>query len=80
MPVVPGVSTLRRLTRVPLTPTLPLPAKVKIRFLEPVAPDAISQARARGEGSAQQLGDEIRALIQENLFEMVAERQSVWLG
>ena len=72
-PRLARLSALRRLTRLPLAPTVPLPAKFKIRFLEPVHTDA-----PRPDHS--QLGEDIRALIQENLFEMVSERQSVWLG
>ncbi len=64
---------LRRLTGVALSATVALPAKFRIRFLEPV--DA---TRARQDPDA--VGEDIRALIQENLFEMVAERRSVWLG
>jgi 1-acyl-sn-glycerol-3-phosphate acyltransferase len=73
MPLLPGAGLLRRLTRLPLAPTAPLPAKVKIRFLEPVPTDGTWDDH-------DSLAEDIRALIQENLFEMVAERQSVWLG
>jgi 1-acyl-sn-glycerol-3-phosphate acyltransferase len=71
---LPGIGPLRRLKRaaLPLTPPVPLPAKFRIRFLQPVLVE-----RAEGE---RLLADRIRALIQENLLEMVAERRSVWLG
>ena len=46
---------------------MPLPAKFKIRFLEPVEMDA-----PRPDDN--QLGEDIRALIQENLLELVARR------
>jgi 1-acyl-sn-glycerol-3-phosphate acyltransferase len=59
--------------RLPITTALPLPAKLKIRFLEPVAPQDDPALEAG-------LAQEIRALIQENLLEMVAGRRSVWLG
>ena len=52
----------------PITAGLPLPAKFKLRFLEPIEPDLRPTAR------------EIQALIQENLLEMVAARRNVWLG
>jgi hypothetical protein len=29
---------------------------------------------------AQEVAEQIRGLVQENLFEMVAQRRSVWLG
>ena len=66
--------------RVPIVSALPLPAKFKIRFLEPV--DAASSGSAPGEHEAlvQALSRDIRALIQENLLEMVAQRRSAWLA
>jgi 1-acyl-sn-glycerol-3-phosphate acyltransferase len=64
---------LRRLMRFPLAPTVPLPAKFKIRFLEPVDSERRTEDPDR-------LAEDVRALIQENLLEMVAERRSVWLG
>jgi 1-acyl-sn-glycerol-3-phosphate acyltransferase len=75
LPVFARVSPLRRLTRLPrlpLAPAVPLPAKFRVRFLEPVV--ASDQARAA------ELAGEIRALMQENLLELVAQRRSVWLG
>ena len=73
LPRFAGLGTLRRLMRLPLAPVVPLPAKFKIRVLEPVDTTA---RRADPDG----LAEDIRALIQENLFEMVTERRSVWLG
>lgn len=71
---------LTRLARVPVAPVFPLPAKFKIRFLEPVPTDGVGQTPWRDQGLVQELGADIRGLIQENLLEMVAERHSVWLG
>jgi 1-acyl-sn-glycerol-3-phosphate acyltransferase len=86
MPLITRVNPLRRLTRLPFVPVttgLPLPAKFKIRFLEPVrtdkAPDAPGTQRTNS-ARVQILSQDIRALIQENLLEMVSERRSVWLG
>jgi 1-acyl-sn-glycerol-3-phosphate acyltransferase len=82
-PVFARVNPLRRLTRlpyVPVAPALPLPAKFKLRFLEPVATSGLGAAPWREEGLVRGLEDDIRALIQENLLEMVGERRSVWLG
>jgi len=50
---------------------LPLPARVRLRFLEPV--DA-------GRAPADSLAAELRGLIQDNLLELVGNRRSVWLG
>jgi 1-acyl-sn-glycerol-3-phosphate acyltransferase len=82
-PVFARLSLLRRLTRlpsVPVTSPLPLPAKFRIRFLEPVWTDELGDAPWEDQGLVQTLSHDIRALIQENLFEMVAARRSVWLG
>ncbi len=71
-------TALARLPRLQLAPPLPLPAKFRIRFLEPVEPDPyLTDA---GPGSWPELAGEIRALIQDNLLEMVGARRSVWLG
>lgn len=77
------IDALRRLTRLPslpVTPAFPLPAKFRIRFLEPVLTEGLGEAPWREKGLVQSLGSDIRALIQENLLEMVAGRRSVWLG
>ena len=69
-----------RLPRVPIAPALPLPAKFRIRFLEPVQTDRRGSAPWRDRGLVQALTHDLRALIQENLLELVAARRSVWLG
>lgn len=55
---------------------LPLPAKLHLRFLAPISTDAPGKAPDR----AERLTEEVRTLIQENLFELLAARRSVWLG
>jgi 1-acyl-sn-glycerol-3-phosphate acyltransferase len=91
MPVFAQLNLLKRLTGLlytPLTPTFPhlgplgmlgyLPAKFKLRFLEPIVfddPDAHED-----KGLVQSTAHEVRARIQESLFEMVSQRESVWLG
>jgi 1-acyl-sn-glycerol-3-phosphate acyltransferase len=82
-PIFANVNPLRRLTRLPrlpLTPILPLPAKFRIRFLEPVATGDLGDAPWLDQGLVQTLAQDIRALIQENVLELVAARRSVWLG
>jgi 1-acyl-sn-glycerol-3-phosphate acyltransferase len=90
-PVFAQFGALQRLTGllyVPLTPTFPhfgplgmlgyLPAKFKLRFLEPIDPGG---DRAREDKSlVQTVAHETRARIQENLFDMVSTRKSVWFG
>ena len=81
---------LQRLTGllyVPLTPTFPhfgllgmlgyLPAKFRIRFLEPIEVDP---SGAEDKALVQTVAHEVRARIQENLWDMLAERKSVWFG
>jgi 1-acyl-sn-glycerol-3-phosphate acyltransferase len=90
-PVFAQMGLLQRLTGllyVPLTPTFPhlgplgmlgyLPAKFKLRFLEPITfdePDMHTDG-----GRVQTVAQEVRSRIQENLFDMLAKRDSVWLG
>jgi 1-acyl-sn-glycerol-3-phosphate acyltransferase len=78
---IPLVKRLTRLSSVPITPLVPLPAKFKIRFLEAVSTTELAAADPVPDRALQQtLSHDIRALIQENLLEMVAARRSVWLG
>ena len=85
------LNLLKRLTGLlstPLTPTFPhlgplgmlgyLPAKFKLRFLEPIVFEY--EGMHEDKGLVQSTAHEVRARIQENLFEMVSKRQSVWFG
>jgi 1-acyl-sn-glycerol-3-phosphate acyltransferase len=94
MPVFAQVEPLRRLTGLiyfPITPTFPwlgpfgmlayLPAKFRIRFLEPIDTVELGGAGAVNDKAlVQTVAQEIRARIQENLHEMLARRRSVWFG
>jgi 1-acyl-sn-glycerol-3-phosphate acyltransferase len=94
MPVFANVSALQKLTGLiyfPITPTFPwlgllgglayLPAKFKIRFLEPIDTLELGGAAAVDDKAlVQTLAQEIRARIQENLLEMLGARKSVWFG
>ena len=90
-PVFAQVGLLKRLTGLlyfPITPTFPhfgllgmlgyLPAKFKIRFLEPVpfGDEGLQDDNAL----VQTVAHDIRARIQENLWDMLAARKSVWFG
>jgi len=90
-PVFAQLNLLKRLTGLlytPLTPTFPhfgplgmlayLPAKFKLRFLEPIAFE--QEGMYEDKGLVQSTAHEVRARIQENLFEMISKRQSVWFG
>ncbi len=72
LPDIGPLGRLKGLPSLPLSTTVPLPAKFRIRFLEPVATGEV--------GDPERLAGQIRALIQENLLEMVTARRSVWLG
>ncbi|MBA2793184.1 MAG: 1-acyl-sn-glycerol-3-phosphate acyltransferase [Thermoleophilaceae bacterium] len=91
MPVFAQLNLLKKMTGLlytPLTPTFPhfglagmlgyLPAKFKLRFLEPIHFD--EEGLHEDKGHVQSTAHEVRARIQENLFEMVAKRESVWFG
>jgi 1-acyl-sn-glycerol-3-phosphate acyltransferase len=90
-PVFAQVGLLKRLTGLlyfPVTPTFPhlgplgmlgyLPAKFKLRFLEPIEfeEDDMYEDKAL----VQTVAHETRARIQEGLFDMLRARRSVWLG
>jgi len=88
-PIFAHLNLLERLTGLlyfPLTPTFPhfglagmagyLPAKFKLRFLEPVELDIDPDDRA----AVQTASEDVRARIQDNLVQMVSERDSIWLG
>jgi 1-acyl-sn-glycerol-3-phosphate acyltransferase len=90
-PAFAQVGLLKRLTGLlyfPITPTFPhlgllgmlgfLPAKFKIRFLEPVPFD--DEGLQDDKALVQTVAHDIRARIQENLWDMLAARKSVWFG
>ena len=79
-PVPRSLGTIRRLPRLPLNMPIPLPAKFKLRFLEPIDTAELGEQRAGDLVLRRSLTEDIRALIQENLLELVAARRSVWLG
>jgi 1-acyl-sn-glycerol-3-phosphate acyltransferase len=93
-PIFAHVSALQRLTGLlyfPLTPTFPwlgplgmlgyLPAKFKLRFLEPIDTVELGGPEAvHDKALVQTVSQEIRARIQENLDQMLAKRKSVWFG
>jgi 1-acyl-sn-glycerol-3-phosphate acyltransferase len=93
MPVFGHIGLAQKLTRLiyfPVTPTFPLfgllggvaylPAKFKIRVLPPIPTDQWGENPHEDKGLVQTVAEEVRGLIQEELYEMVASRRSVWLG
>jgi len=92
-PIFAQVGIMKRLTGLlyfPLTPTFPwlgplgmlgyLPAKFKIRFLDPIDTRTMGADPASDRALVQTVSQEIRARIQENLHDMLATRKSVWFG
>jgi 1-acyl-sn-glycerol-3-phosphate acyltransferase len=90
-PIFAHLNAVKRLTGLlyaPLTPTFPhlgplgmlayLPAKFKLRFLEPITFD--EPGMHEDKGLVQTVAHDVRARIQENLWEMVGKRKSVWFG
>jgi 1-acyl-sn-glycerol-3-phosphate acyltransferase len=84
-PIFAHVNVLQKLTGLlytPLSPIFPgavfLPAKFRIRFLEPIQFD--EQDAYLDKSLVQTVSQEVRARIQENVWEMVRERKSVWFG
>jgi hypothetical protein len=55
-----------------------LPAKFKIRFLEPI--EFEEEGMYRDKSLVQTVAQEVRARIQEGVWEMLGERDSVWFG
>lgn len=93
MPIFVHMRTLQRLTGLiyaPVTPTFPwlgllgafmyLPAKFRIRFLPPVETSGLGERPWRDQGLVQDVAEAVRTTIQDELYEMVGERRSVWFG
>ena len=92
-PIFAQLGLMQRLTGLlyfPITPTFPwlgplgmlgyLPAKFRIRFLEPIDTAELGDDPAADRAIVQTVSQEVRARIQENLHEMVGQRKSVWFG
>jgi 1-acyl-sn-glycerol-3-phosphate acyltransferase len=91
-PVFGHIGLARRLTGLiyfPVTPLFPwlglagaayLPAKFRIRFLEPIATDQWGERAHEDKGLVQTVAEEVRGRIQEELYDMLAARRSIWLG
>jgi 1-acyl-sn-glycerol-3-phosphate acyltransferase len=93
MPTFAQVGLLRRLTGLiyfPITPLFPhfgplvgaayLPAKFRIRFLEPIPTDQWGERPWDDKGLVQTVAEDVRSRIQEELIDLVSHRRSVWFG
>ena len=77
---IPLLAKVTGLIYAPVSPLFYLPAKFTIRFLEPIRTDDMGERPWENRGLVQTVSQEIRARIQEELFEMVSRRDSVWFG
>ena len=93
MPIFAHVPLLQRLTGLiyfPVNHAFPhfglaagmmyLPAKFKIRFLEPISLDGYGPADADDLELVQRLAEGVRGRIQGEVDRLIAERKSVWFG
>ena len=74
------LARLTGLTYAPVTPPFPLPAKMLIRFLDPIPTDEVDDRAHEDSALVQTIAQDIRARIQEELWDMVGKRESVWFG
>jgi 1-acyl-sn-glycerol-3-phosphate acyltransferase len=84
-PIFAHITALQKLTGLlytPLSPIFPvtlfMPAKFRIRFLEPIHFE--EEDMWLDKSLVQTAAQEIRARIQENVWQMVKQRKSVWFG
>jgi 1-acyl-sn-glycerol-3-phosphate acyltransferase len=93
MPIFAHLRSLQRMTGLiyaplnhafphfgPLAALMYMPAKFKIRFLEPLDLPSLPEDTVDDSAAVQGVAEEIRARIQGALDEMLEQRQSVWLG
>ena len=57
-----------------------MPAKFKIRFLEPIDMSGYPPETADDPAEVQSIAEQIRTRIQLELEQMLGERRSVWFG
>jgi hypothetical protein len=88
---VPGLPKVLRIPYLPITanqfvfgPVLGtvmyLPAKFKLRVLPPVSFDVEANQPKYPRGRVMEEAEAIRLQLQETLYEMLAQRRSIWFG
>jgi len=94
MPILAKSSLLARILKVPYVPltanmflygpllglVVPLPSKFRLRVLPPVSFDVASNQERYSRSLVLEHAEAIRASIQENLYDMLRTRQSIWFG
>lgn len=64
----------------PLAALMYMPAKFRIRFLDPIDVPALPDGTVEDAAAVQTIAEEVRARIQLALDQMLSQRRSVWLG
>jgi 1-acyl-sn-glycerol-3-phosphate acyltransferase len=64
----------------PLGVVLPFPAKMRLRVLDPVRFDVPADQPRYAKSRVMEEAERVRGLLQEAVFEMLADRRSVWFG
>jgi 1-acyl-sn-glycerol-3-phosphate acyltransferase len=93
MPIIAKVPALAKLLGVPYVPitanmlalgplglVLPLPAKIKLRVLDPVEFDVPADQERYSRSRVMEEAEAIRVRIQDALYDMLRRRRSVWAG
>ncbi|MHB1774832.1 MAG: lysophospholipid acyltransferase family protein [Acidimicrobiales bacterium] len=93
MPVVLRLPALARALRIPYFPVtanmlllgplgvvVPFPAKFRLRVLDPVAFDVPPDRERYSKSRVMEEAERIRTELQENVFDLLQERRSVWFG
>jgi 1-acyl-sn-glycerol-3-phosphate acyltransferase len=78
VPYVPITANL--LTMGPLGIVLPFPAKIKLRVLDPVHFDVPADQERYSRSRVMEEAERIRMLLQDNVYDMLRDRRSVWFG
>jgi 1-acyl-sn-glycerol-3-phosphate acyltransferase len=93
MPIIAKISPLAKavgVPYVPITPQMlalgplglvaPLPAKFRLRVLEPIWFDVPPDQERYSKSRVMDAADDIRQTIQDELFDMIQARESIWSG
>jgi 1-acyl-sn-glycerol-3-phosphate acyltransferase len=93
MPVLFRLPTLAKVLGVPYFPVtanllamgplgivMPFPAKMKLRVLDPVHFDVPPDQERYSKSRVMEEAERIRTLLQENVYDMLRDRRSVWFG
>jgi hypothetical protein len=64
----------------PLGLVAPLPAKFRLRVLDPIHFDVPADQERYSKSKVMEAADDIRQRIQDQLFDMIRSRRSVWKG